>query len=388
MIQMNAGLSNYIVTSDAILSTMHIWLLSPYHTGSHRAWAEGYARHSRHRVTLLTMAGQFWKWRMLGAAVELAAQAEALLTAGPPPDLVLATDMLDLATWLGLVRRHLPAATPAVLYMHENQLTYPLRPGEKRDLAYALVNWRSQLAADAVVFNSRYHRRAWFRALPNLLKHFPDYNHLAQIGALHHRSRILPVGLTLLPAHPLTRAPAPPLILWNQRWEYDKRPDRFFALLDRLQEAGLDFRVAVAGENVRQAPDEFLAARERLGDRVVHWGYLPDRRAYEELLQRADLVISTADHEFFGVSVLEAIAAGAFPLLPHRLSYPELIPAELHPACLYADDDDLFGKAVQRLRLPRRAPPSLVAHVREQYDWGAVAPRYDVLLGEIGIERG
>jgi glycosyltransferase involved in cell wall biosynthesis len=367
---------------------MHIWLLSPYHTGSHQAWAEGYARASRHQVTLLTMAGQFWKWRMLGAAVELAAQAEALLRTGPPPDLVLATDMLDLATWRGLTSRSVPPSTPAVLYMHENQLTYPLRPGEKRDLSYALVNWRSQLAADAVIFNSRYHRRAWFRALPNLLKHFPDYNHLAQVGAVHHRSRVLPVGLTLPPLHPLTRAPAPPLILWNQRWEYDKRPDCFFALLHRLQEAGLDFRVAVAGENVRQTPDEFLAARERLGDRIAHWGYLPARQDYIDLLQRADLVVSTADHEFFGVSVLEAIAAGAFPLLPQRLSYPELIPSALHPACLYADDDDLFGKAVQRLRLPRRAPPSLVEHVREQYRWATVAPRYDDLLGEIGMERG
>ena len=35
---------------------MRVWLISPYHTGSHQAWAEGYARHSRHQVTLLTMA--------------------------------------------------------------------------------------------------------------------------------------------------------------------------------------------------------------------------------------------------------------------------------------------------------------------------------------------
>ena len=56
---------------------MRVWLISPYHTGSHRAWAEGYARHSRHQVTLLTMTGQLWKWRMLGAAVEMAAQVEA-----------------------------------------------------------------------------------------------------------------------------------------------------------------------------------------------------------------------------------------------------------------------------------------------------------------------
>ena len=61
-----------------------IWLLSPYHTGSHRAWAEGYQSHSRHSVYLLTLSGRFWKWRMQGAALELAAQAEAANSAHPP----------------------------------------------------------------------------------------------------------------------------------------------------------------------------------------------------------------------------------------------------------------------------------------------------------------
>jgi Domain of unknown function (DUF3524). len=48
-----------------------------------------------------------------------------LLTEASPPDAVLATDMLNLPTWLGLMRRQLPATTPVALYMHENQLTYP-----------------------------------------------------------------------------------------------------------------------------------------------------------------------------------------------------------------------------------------------------------------------
>jgi hypothetical protein len=111
-------------------------------------------------------------------------------------------------------------------------------------------------------------------------------------------------------------------------------------LLYRLQTAQIPFRLAVAGENFRNAPSEFETAR-RLAEHVVHWGYLPTRADYVALLSQADLVISTAEHEFFGISVLEAICAGAFPLLPNRLSYPELIPAELHPACLYADEDDL-----------------------------------------------
>jgi glycosyltransferase involved in cell wall biosynthesis len=369
---------------------LSIWLLSPYHTGSHQAWAEGYQRYSRHRVTLVTMAGRFWKWRMQGGALELAAQAERLAAEGGPPAVVLATDMVNLPAWLGLTRHVLAPATRAVCYMHENQLTYPWRPGEKPDLSYAMINWLSQCAADRVLFNTSFHLESWFDELPRLLKHFPDYNHLARIDEVRRRSIVAPVGIacadlarvgTVEQPHSATRE-SEPLIIWNQRWEYDKRPDRFFHLLYRLDEAGVPFRLAVAGENFRNEPEEFAAARLRLAERIVHWGYVESRQAYIDLLHRADLVISTADHEFFGISILEAISAGAYPLLPNRLSYPELIPAELHPACLYTDEDDLFDKACWRLTHPRPAPPSLRRHVTQTFYWPLVARQYDDLLDE------
>ena len=34
--------------------------------------------------------------------------------------------------------------------------------------------------------------------------------------------------------------------------------------------------------------------------------------------------VSTARHEFYGLAVREAIAAGCHPLLPRRVVYPEL----------------------------------------------------------------
>ena len=359
-----------------------IWLLSPYHTGSHRAWAEGYQAHSRHSVRLFTLAGRFWKWRMQGGAIELAAQTQE---AGHdrPPDLVLATDMTNLPAWLALMRGTLPAATRTVLFMHENQLTYPLRPGEKPDLTYAMINWLSQLSADLVVFNSEYHRRSWFGELPNLLKHFPDYNQLDQIKKVESRSKVLPVGIEFQEERRRQRESDTPLILWNQRWEYDKRPDRFFELLYRLDETGHHYKLAVAGENFRKVPVEFEEAATRLAHRIEHWGYLPSRKAYNALLQKTDLVVSTAEHEFFGISILEAVQTGAFPLLPNRLSYPELIPTALHAACLYSDDDSLFAMASRRLELPRKAPPSLRRTVRESYSWPVVARAYDHLFAEL-----
>lgn len=361
-----------------------IWLISPYHTGSHRAWVQGYRAHSRHQVTLLSMPGRFWKWRMQGGAIELAAQAHKLLAQSGEPDVILATEMVNLPAWLALVRNLLPGSIPVALYMHENQLTYPMRPGEKRDLTYGMITWLSQLVADQILFNSSYHLESWFDELPRLLKHFPDFNHPQLVQPARLRSRVAPVGIDChLFGPPERHATLPPLILWNQRWEYDKRPDRFFALLYRLQEAGVPFRLAVAGENFRQVPGEFAEAHSRLDQHIVHWGFLPSRADYVALLNQADLVISTADHEFFGISILEAACAGAFPLLPNRLSYPELIPPDLHPACLYEDEVDLFRLARQRLEIPRPAPPSLQSHIQTTFDWSTVAVHYDQIIQEM-----
>ncbi|MEZ4581049.1 MAG: DUF3524 domain-containing protein [Caldilineaceae bacterium] len=190
----------------------------------------------RHAVTLLTMPGRFWKWRMQGGPLELAQTAAQQLAAGNRPDVLLATDMLNAPAWLGLLRDRLPVTPPLVLYMHENQLTHPLQAGEKRDLTICHDQLVEPMRHARVLFNSAYHRADWFATLPNLLKHFPDFNHLARMDDVQARSHVLPVGLPCAEIRAAGTRPAssqsqPPLILWNQRWEYDKQPGRFFDLL-------------------------------------------------------------------------------------------------------------------------------------------------------------
>ncbi len=72
----------------------------------------------------------------------------------------------------------------------------------------------------------------------------------------------------------------------------------------------------------------FEEAKKRFASRVIHWGFVESRAEYEKVLLEADIVVSTADHEFFGISIVEAVAAGAYPLVPRRLAYPEVLNAE------------------------------------------------------------
>lgn len=373
---------------------LEVALLSPYHGGSHRAWAEGYAAYSGGQVSLFSLPARFWKWRMHGGAVTL---AEQFRQAASRPDLILATDMLDLTTFLALTRGE-TAGTTAVLYMHENQLTYPLpadgqsgpmrRQHGERDLHYVFVNFASMLAANYVLFNSHYHLESWFTALPNFLKHFPDYHLPHTITSLRAKSSVLPVGLNLADLGPPDRAAdrAAPLILWNQRWEYDKNPGAFFTALLAMAEEGLAFEVALCGEQFGKRPFAFPDIIQQLGDRVVHVGYLP-RQQYRRWLWAADLTISTANHEFFGISILEAIACHTFPFLPRRLSYPELLPQAYHDPCLYEDEADLRRKLRHALthRAEIRAQAAQLAPAALRYDWSHLALEYDHLLRQFAF---
>lgn len=361
---------------------MQILMLESFDAGSHRAWLRGYQRFSTHQVDLLTMPGQFWKWRMQGGAVTLARQ---FMASDLTPDLIVASDMLDLTTFLAVTRTR-TAGIPAVVYFHENQLTYPLGTRQRREIHFQLsfINYISALAADAVYFNSPFHRTAFFEALPRLLKHYPEYNELDSIPALEAKARVLPLGLDLQrfdafgPHEPRT---GPPLIVWNHRWDYDKNPQPFLDALVRLADEDVAFTVALTGENTRQKPEEFEVARELLGDRVVQYGYAEAFADYARLLWAGDVQVSTAQHDFFGISTCEAIYCGCFPLLPQRLNYPDLIPTDHHARHLY-QDGEIYYRLRDYLATPARSDPALRRYV-SQFDWSIQAPIYDEVFGAL-----
>lgn len=371
--------------------SMHILWLDAFHGGSHAVVAQGFARHSQHTVTLLTLSpAGGWRWRMRGAAVTFA--REVRRRALPPVDLLVATDMLDLATFLGLTRDLLGNVAVA-LYMHENQLTYPLPPGRIRDLAFPWINYTSMLAADAIFFNSAFHRDSFFAALPSLPGRYHDHQELDLIDTLKARSQVLPPGIDLARLdQPSPSAPRsggePPILLWNSRWEYDKGPELFFAALAELRRRQIDVRLIVIGEHINPQHPVFVAAREEFADCVLAWGYAPDLETYRRLLHQADIVVSTAIQEFFGIAVLEAMYCGCVPLLPHRLSYPELIPSYLHPYVLYDDDShlvDRLSETIASLPWLRTIDPRSIA---AQYDWSQMAVRYDDVFAGVVARRG
>ncbi len=376
-----------------------ILVLEPWYGGSHAAWADGLAAHSRHDITLVTLEASFWRWRMRGSALTLARLVADVAAREGPPDLVVVSDFTDLAAFAGYTRRTL-AGVPIALYLHENQLVHPpSRTGEADEL-YATINWTSLVAADAVFCNSAFHRNALLGALPGFLGLAPDHALLDEVAGVAAKTSVLPVGFELddllaggrtdgrgrgAGGKDVGSGGAAPLIVWNQRWDHDKDPEALFRVLRALARDGVAFRFALAGENRRHDPQEFDAVVQALGARVEHVGWLA-RPEYVDLLLRSDVVVSTARHEFFGIAAVEAMAAGVVPLLPDRLSYPELVPSVFHPACLYpARLYDHLHAVLTDLAGARTKVEGLRASMG-RFAWPAVIRAYDDAFDSV-IER-
>jgi len=367
------------VTTDS--TAIDVLALEPYYGGSHRAFLDGWIARSRHRWTLLTLPAHSWKWRMRHAAVTFSERIDRA------PDVLVCSDMLDLAALKGLTPQL--AEVPAVAYFHENQLTYPVRHDDPRDVHFALTNMTTALAADAVWFNSGYHRDAFLTGLPKLLSAMPDYPLDGVADAIAARLSVHPPGIdTPLPRPP--REPGPLRIAWAARWEHDKNPEDFFAAARRLADAGMDFRLSVLGEQFRDVPPVFAEARARFADRIDHWGFLPDRADYLAALARADVFVATAVHEFFGLAAAEAIAAGARPLLPERLAYPELLGLEADSTLAEYFCDGSPEALAARLTETARGldatgsvwtqDPGAPARAIARFAWDRVAPDLDDAL--------
>jgi len=285
------------------------------------------------------MPGENWRWRMLGAALHIADKIPRL----EKYDGIIVTDLFNLADFKALAGTQCP---PVLAYFHENQMTYPQPPGDKGAFQLGIINITTALVADMVVFNSKMHKDAFLNAVPEFLKRGSDCGPKGIADKIREKAEVLYPGITVpfdrdVDAEKQTN---PPLIVWNHRWGFDKNCEMFFSALDEIDNMGLDFNLALMGENFGKIPEGFKDAEKKFKERILQFGYVPLREEYERWLKRGAIVISTAIQENFGISVIEAMLMGCVPLLPDRLSYPEILPEEFHEHFLYKNRQDLIEK--------------------------------------------
>lgn len=344
---------------------------------------------------VLSLSPRFFRWRIRGNA--LTWLNEPLLKESW--DLLLVTSMVDLASIRGFHPNLAP--TPALLYMHENQFAYPTSDEQHNSIDPQMVNLYSAIAAQAVLFNSDWNRRSFLDGIEKLFRRLPDGIPEGTLELIAVKSRVLPVPIDdhvflneagrqnsetgeRLWGNGLEPTPcsSPLRIVWAARWEYDKGPDRLAAILQELDRRAVNFQVCILGESFRKVPEAMTAIQQKFAHRLAQFGYASSRTEYYEWLESADVILSTALHEFQGLAVLEAVAAGCVPIVPEREVYPELFaPEYLYPDC----GDDIPAEAAHAAALiENQAVKShrdrLTVPDVKRFSRGALKPIYKALL--------
>jgi hypothetical protein len=73
-------------------------------------------------------------------------------------------------------------------------------------------------------------------------------------------------------------------------------------VLAELVNREVDFKISILGERTSDVPECFLNMDDNVRKRVVQMEFL-SKTDYYRTLNEADVAISTADHEFFGVAM-------------------------------------------------------------------------------------
>ena len=299
-------------------------LVEAYAGLSHLRVNELLQRHSRHRIDVVQADRDHWKQLALLGHVQLAERV--VHKAGDaPPDVMIFSGAFNVSTFLML----LPPSfrdVPSILYFHESQWSYPTLDEDTRP--FLIQHLDAIMMAKEVWFNSRFHRDT-FWTLATTAGMESGIRSLARnlhsSVAANMRVVYPPVDLDHLTGLAQLKCDRTHLT-WNARWELDKRPECFVEAVEKLSASGVSAAVHILGTGGKD-PDQILCQFEP-GKFEFHIpGHLQERCDYEAELPNSGIVVSTADHEFFGVAMLESVLAGSIPVLPDALAYRETLPS-------------------------------------------------------------
>jgi alpha-1,6-mannosyltransferase len=200
------------------------------------------------------------------------------------------------------------------------------------------------------------------------------------------RSSVLPLGVDTSLFHPEQRDPGyradlglpecGPLLVYAGRLDNEKRADKLVEMFRRLPPE-LGATMVMIGDGKLRAQ---LIERAK-GLPIAFPGFEPDRAALARALASADVYVSAMADETFGISVLEAQAAGLPVVGVASGAMPARVPAGLGRL---GPVDDVDAMAANVMAVLAEGPAAIGrrarAHVEARFSWTAT---FDRLFSEI-----
>ena len=139
----------------------------------------------------------------------------------------------------------------------------------------------------------------------------------------------------------------------------------------------MEFQLAVLGEEFKKELPCFYQAREKLKRHIVQFGFTKSFENYAKWLWKADILPVSSKQDFFGGSIMEAVYCKTIPLLPRRLTYPELFQIKDNSKLFYEDESDFLEKLTVILQNITELRQDHYQQIAEKYDWSKMVEIYD-----------
>jgi glycosyltransferase involved in cell wall biosynthesis len=168
-----------------------------------------------------------------------------------------------------------------------------------------------------------------------------------------------------------------------------RRVDRLIAAFDRVVARVPAARLEIVGENRTPGLDlDALRRRSSYADRITIRSYV-DESTLAELYQQAGAFVFLSEYEGFGLTPIEALAAGVPPVVLDTAIARETYGEAARYVAASASNDDI-ANAITNVLTDRDARSALLAQLpalRRRYDWARTADETLTVLEEAALGR-
>ena len=354
------------------MKQLKILYIEPQYSGSHKSILDGYKDQSHHLIIPLTADGKNWKETVVSGASVFANEINQKVEY-QDADLIFATDLFDIGALRLLLKGPIKYKPKALMFL-EHQLSWPAdRTDYPKDPYLIGTNLSSAQVADHCYFNSEW-------ALCSFLWELRHYTAKLQYQAIKDKCYIMPPGVDFKPFQKsnATKSTDVPIIVFPHRYECDKNPEEFLRALNVLAAEQIDFKIIITGVKQDEPLDSVVnELMLPIQDKIIHFGFVESREEMVNLMYKANIFVSTSLQEYFGLSAVEALYAGCYPIMPKRLSYPMFIPSQFQADHLYESFDDLVSKLRFALLNPNLLKQINYQDEAMKYDWIKVSKQWD-----------
>jgi alpha-1,3-mannosyltransferase len=166
------------------------------------------------------------------------------------------------------------------------------------------------------------------------------------------------------------------------RFSSNKRLDRLISFLSRLRRRDLSWTLTIAGRHSDLGADDLIALAEREGVReAVKIIESPSDNDMRKIMGDCSVIASSSEYEGFGLTAVEGMAAGLFPLLSDIPTFRHLVSHTgigmlvdfSAPEASIIKFSQLWEQITNHYEQYRGA----AIRGAQQYDWGPVSASYD-----------